>query len=346
MAYPNVVNDFRTIRKRGIPSRVPVVANSEEFDVKWHGQYNYEEFCQDGDKIYEVYQAAIDHFDYDWAWVQIDDCFEFEPIGVGVKGEGNILRATCQYLPPERETLAALRKLDPRKDGRMPEKLKAIGKLRKRYQDNVLVVGSCAAPFSAVGLMWSIEESMVLMHTDPALLYDAMQHWKEFYMRYMAAQCEAGAHAIWLGDCNAFSGMVSVPQYNQHIFETTRELVQYAEQELDLMVWLHNSEIKRDHVLAHIPLGCSFESIGPAGDIAEIRAATKGRQAISGNLDPIEVLWRGTPEPIASEVDRIMKIGKPGGSYIFSTGEMNPRDTSEANMMAYMRTAKRLAAYA
>jgi hypothetical protein len=29
---------------------------------------------------------------------KVDDCFEFEPLGVGCQGEGNILRATKDYL--------------------------------------------------------------------------------------------------------------------------------------------------------------------------------------------------------------------------------------------------------
>jgi uroporphyrinogen-III decarboxylase len=345
MAYKGVIVDFQKIRENGIPGRVPVVACSEEFDVRWHGKYTYEEFCQDGNKIFEVYKAAIEQFDYDWAWVQIDDCFEFEPVGVKVKGEGNILRATCGYLPVNRETLRNLPDMDPLRDGRMPEKLKAIRKLKAHFGDTVLVTGSCAAPFSAVGLTFSLEESMMLMLTDSQFLYDAMDYWKEFYKRYIKAQKDAGADAIWLGDCNAFSSMVSLPQYVEHILPVTSDLIKYCEKELNIMIWLHNSEIKTDHITAHAPMGMSFESIGPAADIREVREATRGRMPISGNLDPIATLWQGTPETIASDVERIMKICKEGGGYIFNTGEMNPGQVPEVNMMAYMKNAKRLAEY-
>ncbi len=344
MAYRGAVEDFRTVRNQGVPRRVPCVAQSEEFDVKWHGRYCYEELCQSGDKIYEVWSAAIREFDYDWAWVQIDDCFEFEPIGIACPGDGDILRATSGVLKVG-EGLDRIRTMDPLRDGRMPEKLKAIRRLREEFGDDVLVTGSIAAPFSAVGLAWGIEESMLLIYDDPRLLREAMERWKDFYMRYLKAQQQAGAHAIWFGDCNAFSGLLSVEQYQEHIFAVTRELVQYAEQELNLMMWMHNSEIKVPHVLSHVPLGLSFESIGPAADIAAVRKATRGKEAISGNLDPIEVLWRGNPETIAAEVRRIMAVGKPGGGYIFAPGEMNPRDIPAVNMHAMMDTAHSLARY-
>ena len=345
MAYKGVIEDFQKIRENKVPGRVPCLAISEEFDVKWHGKYSYEEFCRDGDKIFEVYKAAIERFDYDWAWVQIDDCFEFEPIGVTVKGRDNILRATCGYLPGSRDTLNNLPYMDPYKDGRMPEKLKAIRKLKDYFEDTVLVTGSCAGPFSAVGLTFSLEESMMLMLTDPELLYDTMEFWNEFYKRYIKAQQEAGADAIWFGDCNAFSSMVSIPQYTEHILPITRELVRYCERDLNIMMILHNSEIKADHVLSHLPLGMSIESIGPDADISEIREATRGQVPICGNLDPINVLWKGTPETIKTEVERIMGICKKGGGYAFNTGEMVPRFVSEENMDAYMSTARKLAAY-
>ena len=121
MAYEGVIDDFCAIRELKKPKRIPIVACSEEFDVRWYGKYCYEEFCQDGDKMFEVLSAAIDEFGYDWAWVQIDDCFEFEPIGVTVKGEGNLLRATCGYLPVTSETLKNLPSMNPVIDGRMPE---------------------------------------------------------------------------------------------------------------------------------------------------------------------------------------------------------------------------------
>jgi uroporphyrinogen decarboxylase len=345
MAYYGAVEDFQKIRENRTPRRVPCVSVSEEFDVRWHGKYTYEEFCQDGDKMFEVYKAAIEYFNYDWAWLQIDDCFEFEPVGVTVKGAGNILRATCGYLPVSWETLKNLPAIDPLKEGRMPEKLKAIRKLKDYFRDNVLVTGSCAAPFSAVGLTFSIQESMMLMYTDPEFLYTAMDYWKEFYKRYIKAQQDAGADAIWLGDCNAFSSMVSVPQYIEHILPVTKELVDYCEKELNIMIWMHNSETKLEHVLSHLPLGVSFESIGPGGDIRQIREATRGRQPISANLDPIKVLWQGNPESIAADVKRIMDICKEGGGFIFNSGEMNPREIPEENMLAFMETSRKLAEY-
>jgi len=340
MAYDGVIDDVRRAIALERPKRMPVFACSEEFDVKWHGEYTYEEVCQDGDKIAEVWIAAVEEFDYDWAWLQVDDCFEFEPLGVGTHGEGNILRATKDYLPATRETLHSLRLPDPKTDGRMPEKLKAIRLVRERFGDTVLVEGSCAAPYSSVALLFGLQETMMLTVTDPDLLHEACEFFVELQSRFIEAQVEAGAHAIWLGDCNAFSGFFSLEQYKTFAFPSCKKLVEKA-QEIGTIVHLMNSEVKVPYLLAEADLGVEIVNCGPGADIADVRNAFTGNCCLSGNLDPIEVLMRGTPDKVAQEAERIVKTGNSAGGYLFCTGEMNPRDTPVENMKAMVAAVRR-----
>jgi uroporphyrinogen decarboxylase len=341
MAYDGVIDDvFRAIALEK-PRRMPVFACSEEFDVKWHGRYTYEEVCQDGDKMAEVWIAAIEEFDYDWAWLQVDDCFEFEPLGVGTHGEGNILRATKEYLPATRETLRGLPSCDPQTDGRMPEKLKAIRRVREHFGDTVLVEGACAGPYSSVALLFGLQETMMLTATDPDLVHEACEFFVELQSRYIAAQVEAGAHAIWLGDCNAFSGFFSLEQYRTFAAPSCKKLVKKAH-ERGAIVHLMNSEVKVPYLLAEAELGVDVVNLGPGADVAEARAAFTGKCCFSGNLDPIEILMRGTPDAVAREAERIVNIGNSAGGYLFSTGEMNPRDTPAENMRAMIQAVRRV----
>jgi uroporphyrinogen decarboxylase len=339
MPYDGVIDDVKTAIALGKPDRLPVFACSEEFDVKWHGQYTYEEVCQDGDKMADVWIAAIERFGYDWAWLQVDDCFEFEPLGVGTHGEGNILRATRDYLPATRETLKSLRIPDPTKDGRMPEKLKAIRRLREHFGDTVLVQGSCAAPYSSVGLLFGLQETMMLVATDPELLEEACEFFVELQSVHTKAQIEAGAHAIWLGDCNAFSGFLSVDQYRQFATPSCRKLVQNIQQS-GAMVHLMNSEVRVPYLVAEAELGVDIINCGPGANMAEVKEALSGKICYSGNLDPIEVLMKGTPDQIAADVRRIVDTCYPDGGYLFCTGEMNPRDVPEENMWAMVEAVR------
>jgi uroporphyrinogen-III decarboxylase len=343
MAYAGVVRDVRKAVALERPDRMPVFACSEEFDVKWHGRWSYEELCQDGERIADVWSAAIEEFDYDWAWVQVDDCFEMEPLGVVCRGEGNILRATIGHLPATPETVRRLRVPDPETAGRMPEKLEAIRLLRRRFGDAVLIEGSCAAPYSAVGLLYGLEEAMVLGVTDHALLADTCAFFVEAQERYIRAQVAAGADAIWLGDCNAFSAMLSVEQYRHFAAPSCRALVERAHA-CGALVHLHNSEISLPHLLAECELGVDIVNCGPAADIVEVRKGLTGKTCFTGNLDPIEVLMRGSPADVERETERIVSAAFPEGGYMFSTGEMNPRDVPAENMKAMVTAARRTAA--
>ena len=343
MAYDGVIDDVRRAMRLEKPKRMPVFAISEEFDVKWYGKYCYEDVCQDGEKIAEVWIAAIEEFDYDWAWVQVDDCFEFEPLGVGTYGRDNILRATRDYLPATRQTLEGLQVPDPHTDGRMPEKLRAIRLLREHFGDSVLIEGGCAGPYSSVALLFGLEETMMLALGDPDLLADACDFFVQLQGRYVQAQIEAGAHAVWLGDCNAFSGMLSLDQYRRLAFPSCKRLIEKAH-EHGAIVHLHNSEIKVPYLLAESELGADIINCGPGGDIGQAVAALRGKTCTSGNLDPIEVLLHGTPEQVAAEAERLVRIGYSGGGYLFCTGEMNPREVPEENMHAMVEAVRRSSA--
>jgi len=111
MPYENVMNDVRACVKMQKPSRVPFFACSEEFDVKTCPEITYEQYCQSADLMVSVQKKVMADYDYDWAWLQVDDCIEFEPLGVGVKGQGNILRATCEYLPGLRRWTSSRRRI-------------------------------------------------------------------------------------------------------------------------------------------------------------------------------------------------------------------------------------------
>ena len=344
MPYDGLMDDLRKVVACDVPSRVPFLALSEEFDVKWYDRGTYQEITDDPQKLADCWSAAIDEFGYDWAWMQVDDCFEFEPLGVGVKGEGNILRATCDYLPATRETLDSLQKFDPKTAGRIPVLLEAITKLRDRFGDTVCVTGRVAAPFTSTALLYGIEETMVLTITDADLVHQTNAFLLELQASFCQAQYDAGAHAIWVGDCNAMSNLISLAHFNEFAFQPCADLAAKC-RDMGVLTFLHNSEVKTPYVERQVDLGVDIISVGPEADIAECRRVTKTKSALSGHLDPVNVLQNGTVDDVIAQAEEIFAICKPGGGYAFNSGEMIPRDTPVENMRAMAETARRLGAY-
>ena len=188
--------------------------------------------------------------------------------------------------------------------------------------------------------MFGLEETMLLTLTDPDLLAEACEFFVELQSRYIEAQIEAGAHAIWLGDCNAFSGFLSVEQYRKFAVPSCEKLVERAHR-AGAIVHLMNSEVSLRHLLAEAELGVDIVSCGPGAAMAGVGAAFRGKTCFSGNLDPIEVLMRGTPHAVAAEAERLVELCYPDGGYLFCTGEMVPRDTPEENVRAMIEAVRR-----
>ena len=153
------------------------------------------------------------------------------------------------------------------------------------------------------------------------------------------AQLDAGAHAIWLGDCNAMSNLISAEQYKRFALEPCARVVE-AYAKAGGLTFLHNSEESVPHLEAAAQLGVSMINAGPGIDIGRAKEVLRGKVCLAGNLDPIRVLMNGRPEDVEAEAARIVRIAGPGGGFIFNTGEMNPRDTPEENMRAMIRGAR------
>ena len=344
MAYDGLMDDIRTIAALGVPSRVPICALSEEFDVRWYDRGTYEQIVLDADRLAGCTIAAIGELDYDWAWLQVDDCIEFEALGVGCVGGGNILRATRDYLPATRQTLDALALPDPRRDGRMPILLEAIRQVRAELGDRICVTGRTAAPFSSTALLYGLQETMMLIYTDPDLLRATNDFFVELQTAWGIAQLQAGAHALWVGDCNAMSNFISLEHYTAFAFEPCRRLLE-AYRRAGILTFLHASEGKLPYIERQCELGADILSVGPGIDIEQAKNAAAGKVALIGNLDPVHILQNAPSDQVAAEAGRIMNVGKRDGGYLFSTGEMVPRETPETNVRAMLAAARKRRKY-
>ncbi len=101
----------------------------------------------------------------------------------------------------------------------------------------------------------------------------------------------------------------------------------------------HASEEDEDYLGLSKELSASALSIGPGVDIMDARRALGDGVCILGNLDPVEVLLKGSAAQVAAETTRIVSaVGGPG--YMFNTGECVPRETPVENVEAMMQAAR------
>ena len=338
MAYQGVLDDVRKAAALQRPDRLPVFVCSEEADVRLAGS-RYDRYNSDAGEMARVQIEAVDRFDYDWAWLQVDDCIEFEPLGIGVEGGGDILPATCGYLPTTDAALQQLREHGYRVEGRMQVLLDAISAVKSHFGDTVCVTGRTAAPFSSVTLAFGIQETMMLLFDQPDFVREACKVLGEYQLQFGLDQIEAGADALWLGDCNASGHLISPDIYREFAMEPARELTQ-AYKDAGGIVIYHASEEKPAMVELQADVGFSLLSVGPGIDMVQARDMVGDRTGLCGNVDPILVLSRGTPDQVRAEVQRIVTQVSARGGHVLNSGEMVPRDTPEENLRAFVEAAR------
>jgi len=339
MAYSGVLDDVKTAVSLGIPERIPIFAISEPFDVRMSG-LTYAEYTHDADKMARCRIEAVKTFDYDWSCGWPDDYVEYEPLGVKLKGEENIPLAAYEYPEASFNTLKRLKIPDSRRDGRMPGFLEVLKRIKKEFGNTVCLTGRVAAPFSGVGLLYGVQEALILPMENPDLLRKTMEFVSELAIYWGKEQIKAGADALWVGDCVASSGFISPKYYAEFALEPAHKVIMTLRKE-NVFLFYHAGENSLSHLKLMAETKPNALSIGGKIDIKKAKETFSKKNCLLGNMRGIEVMKYGTREDVEKETSRIMEEGKRGGGYIFNSEEGIPPDVPIENMKVMLETARR-----
>jgi MtaA/CmuA family methyltransferase len=341
MAYAEVLDDIGRATALGVPGRVPCFPIGVMFDFHVQG-YTHRQWRTDPDVMARVAVGAVRMFDYDVFMLHPDDLIEYEGMGIGVTDEEDLPPAVCRYLPPTLETLAHLRGAAARRPaagGRLARHLEGLARIKRELGREVCLVGRIAAPFSTLSLVLGIEGALLLMLEDPGLCAAYSELFLDYNDTIARLQLEAGADAIWLGDCVATSHFISVQQFEGFArgpaSESSRRI-----RAAGGIVFYHGAETAIPHLRTMAGMPVDALNIGYGVDIADVKAAIGSRICLMGNLDTIEVLRPLDPEAVEREVARIVRAGSAGGGYIFCTGEGITHDTPVENVRAMVRAVR------
>lgn len=333
------IDNIRACVELRVPDTLPVFCLSQEFDAAYSG-LTYSQYIRDAQTVVDSQLKALASFGWDWCWLHLDDTLEFEPLGVGVAAGENVVPATADYLDFNRKTLSRLKVPNPRTACRMPLLLDALTGLREARGDQTCITGRVAAPFSAVTLIFGMQETFLMMNDNPRLMQEALKFAEEQALAWGLAQIEAGAHAIWYGDCNASTHLISPAQFEQWALEPCRRVCR-AFKEAGAFVFLHNSEDSLTGLRLQALTEPSALSSGPNLDRTVTAAEFAGKICTMGNVDPIRLLQLGSASQVAAETDRQVRLMQ-GGGMIINSGECVPREAKAPNMHTMADTARKV----
>jgi MtaA/CmuA family methyltransferase len=164
---------------------------------------------------------------------------------------------------------------------------------------------------------------------DPGFVRELFDFVLEMEVRFARAQVEAGVDIIGIGD--AAASLVGPQIYGEFVFPCEKKLVD-AVHGLGSRVRLHIC----GNTTAILPwlgrLECEIIDLDWMVSFERARAAMGETQVLAGNVDPVAVMRRGTPELVTAAIEECQR--QAGRRYIVAAGCEVPRGTPEANLLA------------
>jgi len=343
MSYPGVPDDLKRCSRCEQPGRVLLFPLVLEFNMRAAGM-TYRQNRTDLEKIVRMNCETVERFGYDWALIFPDDYVEWEPFGLDMFDEEDLPVTPRKYLPATAETVNKMVFPDFTRDGRMPLHLEAIRRVKEKLGESTCVAGRVAPPFGSLALLFGVEPLMLGLYDNPGFLKEAMNRISDYIILWGRAQRDAGADALWVGDCLSASSFIS-PEIFTDFCTPYAEKVIGELKKTGLFLIYHACETSIPHIELEARLSADAVNLGEGIEILEVKKQLKQKKCLMGNLDPIRVLRDGTVEQIRTETSQMIEKNKAAGAYIFSTSEGITQDTPQENITAMMEAAKKCAVY-
>ncbi len=292
---------------------------------------SYRKYVTDHRELVRAQLLTARKFDLDYVSCISDPAREAADCGAAVQFFDDQPPAIdeTRALLADKRTLAGLAIPDPLGGGRMTDRVQAAALFRKQVGGEKLIEGWIEGPCAEGADLRGINALMIDFIDDPAFVKALFDFVLEMEVQFAHAQVEAGADIIGIGD--AAASLVGPQIYGEFVFPYQQKLVA-AVHAMGCRVRLHIC----GNTTAILPwlgrLGCEIVDLDWMVSLERARAAMGQSQVLAGNVDPVAVMRRGTPELVTAAIKECHR--QAGPHYIVAAGCEVPRGTPEANLFA------------
>jgi uroporphyrinogen-III decarboxylase len=159
-----------------------------------------------------------------------------------------------------------------------------------------------------------------------------------------AAQAARGADAIMISSAFAGSGFLSPRHYRDFVLPYEKEVVLGIKAIHPLPVYIHTCGKIGDRLELMAQSGADgLDTLDPPPlgnvELADAKHRIGDRLFLKGNMDPVQVILRGTPMQVREEALRCLRAGGIGGGYILSSACSIPPHAPPENIEMIASTA-------
>ena len=264
---------------------------------------------------------------------------------LAIRGAGGRIKFRTKGTPDVMESLIQdAGQIDPawtqrvREDEGIRVLVEAAQLLSESIGAHTVVGTSQWAPFTLGGLAYGVEKLMRGLYKDKAAVHAVLDFAAELCFSYLEPFIDAGVSIISLADPTSSGDLISREQFIEFSLPYLQKVgARVKERGVWLTVHICGNTTNR---LDQIPLvGADIMSVDYKVDLGEARRILGGKIAFAGNMNPVAVMQKETPQGVAAAChETIAKAGTTGG-YILMPGCDIPPSVPIENVKAMVEAA-------
>lgn len=287
---------------------------------------------EDAEKMATLAAAAHTELGFEAVRVPFDISAEAEFFGCGIKdGTKEQQPSVNSHVVKSVEDVESRKGFDIN-TGRVATICESIKILADKYPE-LPIMGSMLGPFSLAQHMVGDDWFMAIM-TEPDYAQAVMDLTIDFNVQYANKMVDNGADTMVIIDPTASAMLIGDEYFKQLVVPAHKAIVDAMEAR-GVPTIVH---ICGDTTLS-LPLmeesGCAAISVDQTVDIATAKGKVNNSRIV-GNIDPVAVLWKGTPESVAEVTEKAIA----DGADIIAPGCGIVSKSPTANLKAMADTAK------
>jgi uroporphyrinogen decarboxylase len=281
----------------------------------------------------------------DAVWISADTWVTAQAMGAGVDFPGDD-QPMAGVGEPRIRTAADVDSIpppDPASQGRWPLMIEALRRVRAALRDEACIVACFDQyPFSLACALLGIDKAMIALADDRPLLDAVMERGVEYALAYARALADAGADVLSGGDSPA--GLIGPARYRDAALPFERRLIDRIRIATGRPVSLHicgNAE----PILADMAAsGADVLELDSLVDMAKACRILGSSIGIWGNLDPVDLLARGSEADVRRATRRLLETVSACGHrrFVLSSGCTLAWETPAENLRAMLKAKSKI----
>ncbi|MGI6337825.1 MAG: uroporphyrinogen decarboxylase family protein [Bacteroidales bacterium] len=326
---------------RGEPAdRIPVMLHNFMVAAAERG-ITMRQFREDPALIADAFIRSVEKYDLDGVLIDIDTVTLAGSIGVPVDLPENEPGRPVRGLLDSLDDLHALKPVNIENYKYVQIWLEAVRRVKDYFGDEILVRGNCdQLPFSLASMMRGTENWMTDLYTsEPGLLIELLDYCSEAVCQFIRLMVQTGAHVVSNGDSPAGPEMIPPELYEQYALPYEAKAAEEAHRG-GIYHILHICGDTAPILDKMLLTGSDGFEIDYKTDTRHAFEVLKDKATFIGNIDPSGVLALGTPELVRQKTTELLDIFSATNRFILNAGCALPSITPEANIKAFVETAR------